>query len=498
MKRSIKIIRNYIGKYLLKFLIYTKKFDTFPIFVKFFPKSTYKATHELLKRGYLNLAYETIKDYTPKEHEKHIKQRVLSMVEIRDNDICMLDNITLQKAKEINILFAVHNSLPYDKAGYAIRTHAIVTQLHKKNISLVVATRPGYPWDLQKYRNLPFKKQDYIDSVEYIHLEDTNRSFKKGADSDYINVYANELIKLAKERKSTIIHANSNYLNAHAAIQAANKLHIPSIYEIRGLWHLTRLTIDSSYRYNGMFEYEQKMVQTAAINATKVVVLSNAFKNLLVSWGIEEQKISVIPNAVDISLFEPQKPYNELIEKYKLQDRFVVGFIGSLTAYEGLEYLVRAVDELSLKYPISLVIVGDGKEKEKLQQITNNQNIIFTGRVPHNEVKKYYSIFDVCAYPRTDDEVCRYIPPLKPLEAMAMQKPIIVSALAPLLEMVIDGQIGIVCQSDDIKSLQESILRLYRDTKLRAEIALQARDWVSKHRQQKDIFLQYLKIYKEL
>ena len=100
MKKTIKIIRNYIGKYLLKFLIYAKKFDTFPIFVKFFPKSTYKATHELLKRGYLNLAYETIKDYTPKEHEKHIKQRVLSMIEIRDNDIHMLDNIALQKKKK--------------------------------------------------------------------------------------------------------------------------------------------------------------------------------------------------------------------------------------------------------------------------------------------------------------------------------------------------------------------------------------------------------------
>jgi len=246
-----------------------------------------------------------------------------------------------------------------------------------------------------------------------------------------------------------------------------------------------------------MFEYEQKMVQTAAINATKVVVLSNAFKNLLISWGIEEQKISVIPNAVDISLFEPQKPCNELIEKYKLQDRFVVGFIGSLTAYEGLEYLVKAVDELSLKYPISLVIVGDGKEKEKLQKITNNQNIIFTGRVPHNEVKKYYSIFDVCAYPRTDDEVCRYIPPLKPLEAMSMQKAIIVSDVTPLLEMVDDKKTGLVCKTNNTESLKQNIFKFYSDQKLKENLSYNARLWVEKNRNWKTISNKYITLYRE-
>jgi len=496
MKKQLKIIKNKTGKFILGLLIKKNRLNFFPKYVQFFPVFTYKVSHDLLKRGYLNLAYEIIKSYTPNnEKEKNLKERIISMSEIKQNGLSIKKK-PLQKIDNINILFAVHNSLPYDNAGYAIRTHSIVTQLSKKNIPLVVATRPGYPWDIQKHRSLPYKDNDVIDGIKYIRLNDKNHIFKQGADKRYIDTYTKELVKLAKIQNSTIIHGSSNYLNAHASIKAGNILSLPSIYEIRGLWHLTRLTIDKSYRYNGMFEYDEKMVQIAAKSATKVVVISEALKKLLISWNIESNKISVIPNAVDISLFNPKPPCKRLVDRYNLHSRFTIGFIGSLTSYEGLDYLIKVINNLSKEHNISLLIVGDGKEKEKLQNIAKTKHIIFTGRVPFTEVEDYYSIFDICVYPRTDEEVCKYIPPLKPLEAMAMKKAVIVSNVPPLLEIVKNRKRGLVCESNNLESLKKSILKLYNNKKFLNKIANNGYNWVKENRSWEYISNKYIELYK--
>jgi len=501
MKKLIKIIRNYIGKYLLRLLVKLKKFDTFPSFVKIFPKSTYKASSYLMKRGYLNLAYILVKDYKPREHEEHIVRRILSMIDIKQNHLNIKPSKKL-KAKTKKVLFAVHNSLPYDKAGYAIRTHSIVTKLQKNGISLRVCTRAGYPWDIQKHRGLDNSiKQDFIDGINYIRLANVEKNFKKGSDFEYISSYASELEKEAIKYEATILHASSNYLNAHATIKVANRLKIPCIYEVRGLWHVTRLTIDASYRVNGMFDYEEEMVRSATKASDRVVTISQALKSLLVSWGVDSQKISVIPNAVDLAKFQPLQKDQKLLERYGIKDKFVIGFLGSLTKYEGLYELISGVQGLydDGYTDIVLMIVGDGREFEALKQKANSYPcIIFTGRVPFEEVDRYYSIFDVCPFPRNDYEVCRYVPPLKVLEAMAMEKAIIVSDVAPLLEMVEENQTALVCKSDDIKNLQQTILKLYNNKELKEKIAKNANEWVGENRSWKLISNRYIKLYSSL
>jgi len=496
MKKALKIVRNYIGKYLLKILVKLKKFNLFPLFIKIFPKEIYRASSQLMRRGYLDLSYEIVKNYTPKQHEIHIVERIISMYKIK-NDGLPIRQKQKSSIEKINVLFAVHNSFPYDKAGYAIRTHSIVTNLISNGTKAIVATRAGYPWDLQKHRDLDSSiKENEIDGVKYLRLSDDNKTFKKGSDFNYIKTYSDELVKTVKEYGTTILHAHSNYLNALSAINASNELGIPSIYEIRGLWHVTKLTKDQNYKYNGMFEYEQEMVKGAAISADAVVTISQALKDLIVSWGIDSKKITVIPNAVDISLFNPQPKLNSLVEKYHLKNKITIGFIGSLTAYEGLEYLISAVEDLiNDGYNLSLLIVGDGDEKKKLESLTTSQQIIFTGRVSHADVEKYYSIFDICIYPRNNYDVCRYVPPLKPLEAMAMKKAVIVSDVAPLLEIIEDKKNGLVCKADDKESLKETIKLLYNDIGLREELAINGYNWVKEYRSWDLIVKKYIKLY---
>jgi len=499
MKKILKIIRNYIGKHLLNLLIKLKRFNCLYSFTKYFPKSKYKAIQSLMHRGYLDLAYEIAKDYTPKEHEKLLIERVLFMHKVKKNGYKSLP-YSFHIQNNLKPLFIVHNSLPYEHAGYAIRTHTIVTHLKKQNIEVDVVTRAGYPWDLIKHRDKDYKKIDIIDGIKYIRLNDKKKTFKKGTDRTYIKVYADAIEKEIQKNHYTILQAHSNYLNGLAMLEVAAKLKLPALYEIRGLWHITRTTLDPHFKYAGMYEYEQEMELSIARKVHRVIVISKALQNLLISFGINKEKIRVIPNAVDLKKFHPIKKNNTLVKQYNLENKFVIGFLGSLTAYEGLKELILSVDnlvEIENYANIVLMIVGDGRERKNLEKLTQSKNIIFTGRVAFQEVNNYYSLFDICPFPRNNVEVCRYVPPLKPLEAMAMQKAIIVSDVAPLLEMVEDNQTALVCKADSIEDLKAKILILYKDKQKCNQLAINARKFVEQHRNWSNISKQYKEIYNE-
>ncbi len=496
MKRYLKIIRNKIGKILLKLVVKSKKFDLLPRFVVYFPKERYRASFQLLKRGYLNLAYDIMQEYEPKENERYLKQRIESMIEIKNKGLTLEKN-PKKPIKNISVLFAVHNSFPYDHAGYAIRTEHIASNLQKRGIDLMVATRPGYPWDLQKHRELKTRnRHDTVHGIEYIRLEDPYKTFKRGSDMDYINTYADELVSVARQNGTTILHAHSNYINGLAAVHAGKTNKIPSIYEIRGLWFMTRTTLDPKFRDEGMYTYEMEMEKAAANASDAVVTISYALKNLLIQWGTEAEKIHVIPNAVDTSFFVPLEKDAQLLQQYNLSNKTVIGFVGSLTGYEGLKELILATEELiKEKSNICLIIVGDGRELKKLKTLAKSPEIIFTGRVPFEEVKRYYSLFDICPFPRNDYEVCQYVPPLKILEAMTMKKPVIVSDVAPLLEIITDNENGLVCRADSIKSLKEKLFYLIENVEERKMLAEQGYNWVQKNRSWDTVIKKYIQLY---
>lgn len=427
--------------------------------------------------------------------EKLLQERIDAMKAVGSKGLS-IPIIKKDSIEKIHVLFALHNSLPYDKAGYAIRTHMLATNLKLKGIDVVPVTRPGYPWDLKKHQQRDKVSINSIDNIQYIRLLDNQKNFKQGSDFNYIDNYRDELIKVTKKRNSTIIHAHSNYLNGLAAIKAANALKISSIYEIRGLWHVTRLTLDANYKYAGMFDYEQEMEKAAAQAADVVVTISYALKQLLQSWDIEESKIEVIPNAVDTTLFREQAPSQRLIRAYGLKDKVVVGYVGSLTGYEGLEELVQAMNQLiDDGLDIVLMIVGDGRHKKRLETLAKSKRIIFTGRVPFEEVEEYYSLFDICPFPRNNYEVCQYVPPLKILEAMAMKKSIIVSNVAPLLEIIEDNKNGLVCQADSVENLKEAIFKLYSDKELRKVLSQNAYNWVLENRTWNKMSQKYKVLY---
>ncbi|MBS0015519.1 MAG: glycosyltransferase, partial [Arthrospira sp. SH-MAG29] len=403
-----------------------------------------------------------------------------------------------------SVLFALHLSWPYEGTGYAVRSQHILKSLRGHGLKVLAATRWGYPQNLPEYRSRSIPAWDESEKIRYCRLGIGENDLSEHDWSyELIEQYAEGLVELAGSHQAMVIHGSSTFVNGLAAVLAARKLGVKSVYEIRGLWHLSRVSREPEFRNSYEYAYQQMMEENVARQADAVVVLSEVLKERVVSWGVSSDKITVVPNAVDLKEFYPREADSDLQEQFGLAGKFVIGFLGSLNGYEGVDVLIEAVKGLVAQgYEIVLMVVGGGLALKDLQalgvSVSGKENIIFTGRVPFSQMLDYYSVCDLCVFPRRNDEVCRYVPPLKVLEPMAMEKPVIVSNLPPLVEMVEDEKTGLVFRCGDVEGLMSQILRVYRDEELRRGLGREARSWVERYRSWDEVSRRYLGVYESL
>ena len=211
----------------------------------------------------------------------------------------------------------------------------------------------------------------------------------------------------------------------------------------------------------------------------------------------------VVPNGVDVKAFTPRPPDEDLKKRLGLHDKLVFGYIGYFFNYEGLDLLVEAMIRLASQLPdLSLLLVGDGELMPILRKMVADAGIsdrvVFTGRVPHKEVTDFYRICDFMVLPRRDTRETRLVTPLKPLEIMAMGKPLISSDVGGHLEMVEDGANGLLFRSENVSDLVSKCAMLARNTGLRSDLGIRARKWVAANRDWRVLVERYVTAYEKL
>jgi glycosyltransferase involved in cell wall biosynthesis len=224
-----------------------------------------------------------------------------------------------------------------------------------------------------------------------------------------------------------------------------------------------------------------------AREADLVLTLSGPLKSELVRRGVPAGKISLAPNAVDVEHFRPMAPDLMLGRSLGLEGRFVIGFLGSLTNYEGLEDLVAALAGIVQDgIDAALLIVGDGDAAAGVRAATQRQGltdrVVMVGRVPSADVPRYYALIDVAAFRRLPFKVCELVPPLKPFEAMAMAKPVIASDLPALAEVVEHGKTGLLFPSGDRAALAAALRMLAEHPARREALGTAGRAFVMRER----------------
>ncbi len=255
---------------------------------------------------------------------------------------------------------------------------------------------------------------------------------------------------LVQRLRPHLIHAHSPVLNALPALRVGRRLGVPVVYEVRAFWEDAAVdhgsTTEGSLRYRLTRGLETRALRRAA----HVFTICEGLRNDIVARGIAADKVTVIPNAVDIGSFEAGgQPDPELRRRLGLDGATVVGFIGSFYAYEGLDLLLEALPPLLDRRPeVRLLLVGGGPQdkalREQAARLGVQDKVVFTGRVPHSEVQRYYDLLDVLAYPRHSMRLTELVTPLKPLEAMAQGRLLVASDVGGHRELIRHGQTGVL------------------------------------------------------
>ena len=200
-----------------------------------------------------------------------------------------------------------------------------------------------------------------------------------------------------------------------------------------------------------------------------MAVICEGLRHDLVARGIGPDKVMVTPNGVDMELFgTPLARDLELAVRLGLDDAEVIGFVGSFYDYEGLDDLIAAMPALVGERPRArLLLVGGGPMEATLKaQAAGSpvaERITFTGRVPHDEVDRYYSLIDILAYPRKAMRLTDLVTPLKPLEAMAQRKLVAASDVGGHRELIRDGVTGTLFPAGDPPAIAAALARLLAD-----------------------------------
>lgn len=276
------------------------------------------------------------------------------------------------------------------------------------------------------------------------------------------------LLGLAKELQPDIIHAHSPVLDAVPAIRVGRKLGIPVVYEIRAFWE--DAAVDHGSTQEGSLRYRlTRSLETWAVkNADAVTVICEGLRKDLAARGIPANKITVIPNAVDVDKFEMGgKPDPELKLKLGLGTSRVLGFIGSFYAYEGLDLLITALPSILKQMPdVKVLLVGGGPQdaalKRQVMTLGLVDRVIFTGRVPHADVNRYYDLVDVLVYPRHPMRLTELVTPLKPLEAMAQGRLMVASDVGGHKELIQDGKTGVLFHAGNAGDLASKVVGLLK------------------------------------
>ena len=354
----------------------------------------------------------------------------------------------------MRILHILDHSIPLH-SGYTFRTAAILREQRALGWETFHLTSPKQG-----------ETKSMVEEVEGLRFHRTAvpTPARSGiAELRQIRAVQARIEQLAAELRPDILHAHSPVLNAIPAIRAGRKLGIPVVYEIRAFWE--DAAVDHGTTTEGSLRYRAtKGLETWAIKrADHVFTICEGLRADIVGRGIPAAKVTVIPNAVDIESFQLSGDADPALrEQLGLAGTTVVGFVGSFYAYEGLDLLLDAFPALLQKRPeLRLLLVGGGPQDENLKaqalRLGVADKVVFTGRVPHKDVSRYYDQIDLLAYPRHSMRLTELVTPLKPLEAMAQGRLFVASDVGGHKELIRDGETGRLFKAGSAEALAAAI-----------------------------------------
>ena len=377
------------------------------------------------------------------------------------------------------VLYILTNSLPHTRSGYTARSQAVLAACRARGIEVEAVTRIGYPATIGR---LGASDRDVVDGVPYNRL----RAGHLASWADRRLEQQVELTGRLVERFAPhVLHTTTDFTNALVTQALAARHGLPWVYEMRGQLELTWVASrpeafrDAAARSERVALLRAKETELACA-ANAVVVLSGVQRDDLVARGVPSERIHLAPNSADPALSKRTATPQQARAKLGLPEGAMwAGTVSSLVDYEGLDTFLRAVAAVrSAGYDLRGAIVGDGVARPGLEALARDlgvaEVVVFPGRVTSLEALDWYEALDVFVVPRRDTPVCRMVTPLKPVEAMALGRPVLASDL-PALRELLETSGGGRLVGPAVGDWARELIALLADQEARAALAARGR-----------------------
>ncbi len=356
----------------------------------------------------------------------------------------------------LRILHVLDHSIPLH-SGYTFRTRAILRGQRRLGWQTFHLTGPK--------QGATQSPEEEVDGLHFYRTPQPEGGPRlPGLDQwTLMRQIERRLAEVAARVQPDLLHAHSPVLDAIPALRVGRRLRIPVVYEVRAFWEDAAVDHGSTTEGSLRYRLTRRLESHALRQADHVFTICEGLRRDIVARGIAADKVTVIPNAVDIESFTPGgRPDPALQARLGLGGATVVGFIGSFYAYEGLDLLLDALPALLQRRPeVRVLLTGGGPQDEALraqaQRLGLADKVVFTGRVPHAEVQRYYDLVDVLAYPRHSMRLTELVTPLKPLEAMAQGRLLVASDVGGHQELIRHGETGWLFRAGSAEALADAI-----------------------------------------
>ena len=389
----------------------------------------------------------------------------------------------------LRVLHVLDHSIPLH-SGYTFRTLAILREQRRLGWETLQLTTPkqGPGTALEE-------------TVDGLKLHRTPNAAGAGLMAQ-MRLTARRIAEVVRAERPDLIHAHSPVLNALPALWARLSLRLPVVYEMRASWEDAAVDHGTTTEGSARYRFSRALETFALKRADQVTTICEGLRGDIASRGVANDKITVIPNAVDVANFQFGVPPDAALQqRLGLQGATVIGFAGSFYGYEGLHLLVEAVRQMRARHAkLRLLLVGGGPQeaalKAQVAQHGMQDTVIFTGRVPHSEVQRYYELIDVLAYPRLPIRLTELVTPLKPLEAMAQGRVFVASNVGGHRELVRHGETGYLCPAGDAAALEQGLEAALAQREQWPQLRSQARRFVEQERTWTHSVARYAEVYR--
>jgi hypothetical protein len=364
----------------------------------------------------------------------------------------------------MKILFLTDNFPPEVNAP-ATRTYEHCCEWVKKGYDVTVVTCvPNFPRGkvYDGYKNKLFQKE-VIDGITVIRVWSfiaANTGFFKRI-IDFISFSVTSFIVSLFINTDLIIATSPQFFTALSGRALSFWKRKPWIMEVRDLWPESIKSV-GALKDSIIIRYFEWQERKCYKSASKIVVVTDSFKKKLVERGFNADKIYVVKNGVNRSLFIPNKGKDkELVEQLKLEDKIVIGYIGTHGMAHKLDFIIRCATKLEKENPkFHFLFIGDGAEKANLKKLCAKldcKNVTMLDSVPKIEVRRYISVLDIALINLRKSELFTTVIPSKIFENAAMEVPILMGVQGEAQDIVEKYNAGVCFEPENESDFFEKL-----------------------------------------